>query len=49
MRARHYDLRHEDGRGTVVPVLHGETIGPGLLAKTLRDCELTRREVRAAL
>jgi predicted RNA binding protein YcfA (HicA-like mRNA interferase family) len=37
-------LRHSDGRGTVVPVHSGETIGPGLLSKIINDCELTREE-----
>ncbi len=34
-------LRHDDGRSTVVPVHSGETIGPGLLHRILRDCQLT--------
>jgi len=38
----HHFLRHPDGRGTVVPVHAGETIGPGLLAAILRDCEIER-------
>jgi len=38
-------LRHPDGRVTVVPIHSGETIGPGLLSKILRDCELTRDEL----
>jgi predicted RNA binding protein YcfA (HicA-like mRNA interferase family) len=42
VRGSHHFLRHADGRATVVPVHAGETIGPGLLAKILRDCELTR-------
>ena len=41
VRGSHYFLRHEDGRGTVVPVHSGETIGPGLLLKILRDCKFT--------
>jgi len=41
IRGSHHFLRHEDGRTTVVPVHRGETLGPGLLAKILRDCELT--------
>lgn len=40
-RGSHHFLRHADGRGTVVPVHAGETIGPGLLHKILRDCDLT--------
>jgi predicted RNA binding protein YcfA (HicA-like mRNA interferase family) len=41
-RGSHHFLQHPDGRATVVPVHSGETIGPGLLAKILRDCELSR-------
>jgi predicted RNA binding protein YcfA (HicA-like mRNA interferase family) len=39
-KGSHYFLRHPDGRATVVPVHAGETIGPGLLAKILRDVEM---------
>lgn len=39
VRGSHYFLRHEDGRCTVIPVHAGETIGPGLLNKILRDVE----------
>lgn len=35
-------LQHSDGRATVVPMHAGETVGPGLLAKILRDCEFSR-------
>ena len=42
IRGSHHFLRHPDGRGTVVPVHAGETIGPGLLAAILRDCEIER-------
>jgi predicted RNA binding protein YcfA (HicA-like mRNA interferase family) len=41
IRGSHHFLKHEDGRATVVPVHRGETIGYGLLAKILRDCEMT--------
>jgi predicted RNA binding protein YcfA (HicA-like mRNA interferase family) len=34
---------------TVVPVHGREEIGPGLLAKILRDCELSRDELRDLL
>lgn len=44
IKGSHHFLRHQDGRATVVPVHAGETTGPGLLAKILRDCELTRDE-----
>jgi predicted RNA binding protein YcfA (HicA-like mRNA interferase family) len=30
----------------VVPVHRGESIGRGLLAQILRDCELTREELQ---
>jgi predicted RNA binding protein YcfA (HicA-like mRNA interferase family) len=44
VRGSHHFLRHSDGRVTVVPVHSNEIIGPGLLSKILRDCELTRDE-----
>jgi predicted RNA binding protein YcfA (HicA-like mRNA interferase family) len=44
-RGSHLLLRHADGRSTVVPVHSGETIGPGLLAKVLSDCELSREQL----
>ncbi len=44
IKGSHHFLHHSDGRATVVPVHAGETVGPGLLAKILRDCELTREE-----
>ena len=40
VKGSHHFLRHEDGRCTVVPAHSGETIGPGLLHKILRDCQL---------
>jgi predicted RNA binding protein YcfA (HicA-like mRNA interferase family) len=49
VRSSHHFLRHGDGRTTVVPVHAGETIGPGLLNKILRDCELDRDQLRALL
>jgi len=45
IRGCHHFLRHEDGRCTVIPVHRGETIGPGLLGKILRDCELSRDDL----
>jgi len=41
IKGSHYFLRHEDGRSTVVPVHSGETIGPGLFHRILRDSQLT--------
>ncbi len=43
-RGSHHILKHPDGRQTVVPVHSGENIGPGLLAKILRDCEISKTE-----
>ncbi len=45
IRGSHHYLRHTDGRATVVPVHAGETIGPGLMTKILRDCEFTREDL----
>ena len=42
VKGSHHFLRSTDGRTTVVPVHSGETIGPGLLSKILRDCDLSR-------
>jgi predicted RNA binding protein YcfA (HicA-like mRNA interferase family) len=49
IKGSHHFLRHADGRATVVPVHAGETIGPGLLSKVLRDTKLTRDDLRASL
>jgi predicted RNA binding protein YcfA (HicA-like mRNA interferase family) len=49
IKGSHHFLRHADGRGTVVPVHAGETIGPGLLAAILRDCEIDRNDFAALL
>jgi predicted RNA binding protein YcfA (HicA-like mRNA interferase family) len=45
VRGSHHFLRHPDGRATVVPVHAGETLGPGLLSKILRDCDLDRQQL----
>jgi predicted RNA binding protein YcfA (HicA-like mRNA interferase family) len=45
VKGSHHFLCHADGRRTVVPVHRGETIGPGLMSKILRDCEMTREEL----
>lgn len=45
IKGSHHFLRHDDGRATVVPAHSGETIGPGLLHKILRDCQLSREEL----
>jgi len=49
IRGSHYYLRHSDGRSTVVPVHTGETLGPGLMAKILKDCELSREDFQGFL
>jgi len=40
IRGSHHFLQHPDGRSTVVPVHAGETIGPGLLKKIIKDAEM---------
>ena len=45
-KGSHHFLRHADGRCTTVPVHRGETIGRGLLLRILKDCELTRDDIR---
>jgi predicted RNA binding protein YcfA (HicA-like mRNA interferase family) len=49
IKGSHHYLQHSDGRTTIVPVHAGETIGPGLLAKVLRDCDLNRDQLRNLL
>ncbi len=49
VKGSHHFLRHKDGRTTVVTVHSGETIGPGLLSKILRDCDLTREDIQKLL
>jgi predicted RNA binding protein YcfA (HicA-like mRNA interferase family) len=49
IKGSHHFLRHQDGRSTVVPSHSGETIGPGLLHKILRDCQLTVDDLRGLL
>jgi predicted RNA binding protein YcfA (HicA-like mRNA interferase family) len=45
VKGSHHFLRHSDGRCTVIPVHRGETIGPGLLSKILRDCDMARDDL----
>jgi predicted RNA binding protein YcfA (HicA-like mRNA interferase family) len=49
IKGSHHFLQHTDGRVTVVPVHPGEIIGPGLLTKILRDCDMTQEEFAALL
>jgi len=44
-KGSHVFMQHPDGRATVVPVHSGETIGPGLLSKILKDIEMTKDEL----
>lgn len=44
VKGSHHFISHPDGRRTVVPVHRGEEIGPGLLLKILRDCEVEREQ-----
>jgi predicted RNA binding protein YcfA (HicA-like mRNA interferase family) len=48
-KGSHQFLRHPDGRTTVVPVHTGDTIGPGLMAKILHHCEISREDFLALL
>ncbi len=47
--SHHFMRHHPDGRGTVVPVHRGETIGPGLLSRILKDTELDGRQMENLL
>jgi predicted RNA binding protein YcfA (HicA-like mRNA interferase family) len=49
IKGSHHFLRHIDGRTTVIPVHSGEVIGPGLLNKILRDCDLNREKLQQLL
>jgi len=49
VRGSHHFLRHQDGRTTVVPAHSGETIGPGLLHKILRDCQINVEDLQKLL
>lgn len=45
----HHFVQHQDGRCTVVPLHRGESIGRGLLAQILRDCDITKEELQKKL
>ena len=49
IRGSHHFVRHPDGRSTVVPAHSGETLGPGLLHKILRDCHMTVEQLSVLL
>ncbi|MFH1076648.1 MAG: type II toxin-antitoxin system HicA family toxin [Pseudomonadota bacterium] len=48
-KGSHHFLQHLDGRCTVVPVHRGESIGRGLLAQILKDCEMSKDELQEIL
>ena len=48
-KGSHNFLQHPDGRCTVVPVHAGETIGRGLMAQIMRDCEITEDDLKKYL
>jgi predicted RNA binding protein YcfA (HicA-like mRNA interferase family) len=49
VKGSHHFLQHSDGRATVVPVHTADIIGPGLMAKIMRDCDLTREQFQELL
>ncbi len=49
IKGSHHILLHSDGRRTVVPVHSSENIGSGLLSQILRDCKLTKDQLRSLL
>jgi len=49
VKGSHHILLHPDGRRTVIPVHAGENIGVGLLSQILRDCQLTKDQLRSLL
>jgi predicted RNA binding protein YcfA (HicA-like mRNA interferase family) len=49
VRGSHHFVQHPDGRSTVVPIHAGESLGPGLISKILRDCELSREQLQKLL
>ena len=46
VKGSHHFLMSQDGRRTVIPVHSGEDIGVGLLAKILRDVEMSVEALR---
>jgi len=49
VKGSHRFLKHPDGRCTVIPVHHGETVGPGLVSEILRDCEISSDDLMKLL
>ncbi len=48
-KGSHFFMKHNDGRCCVVPVHSGETIGPGLLTRLLKDCDISKEELKEKL
>ena len=48
-RGSHFVMKNEEGKITVVPIHSGETMGPGLLTKILKDCDLTKKDLKELL
>jgi len=46
VKGSHHFLQHQDGRCTVVPAHRGESVGRGLLAQILRDCDITKEDLQ---
>ena len=44
-KGSHVFLQHPDGRITTVPVHSNETLGTGLLAKILKDCDMNKNDI----
>ncbi len=49
VKGSHHFLQHQNGRCTVIPLHRGEAIGRGLLAQILRDCDITKKELKKNL
>jgi predicted RNA binding protein YcfA (HicA-like mRNA interferase family) len=48
-KGSHHFLKHKDGRFTVIPAHSNEDLGPGIIMKILKDCELTKENFRKLL
>ena len=49
IKGSHHFMQHPDGRRTVVPIHAGETTGPGLLSRILKDAEMEAKEFESWL
>ena len=49
IKGSHHFMQHPDGRRAVVPIHAGETIGPGLLSRILKDAEIEAKEFESCL